>query len=74
MRDMLKNDIKVGDKVLVYGVNHMNLRTVRELLEDDMFTVEEYNSLDHDSYRGYKCVVVTQQLKHNLDILPERFV
>ena len=39
MRDKLRNDIKPGDRVLIYGINTIDLATVDFLLDHNMFTI-----------------------------------
>lgn len=69
---MLKNDINVGDYILVYDVNHMNLTRVKELLDDGMFIPE--GDLSYKTYNSRKCVVINKQRKHNIETFPERFI
>ncbi len=74
MKDMLKNDVKVGDRILVYDVNHMILTTVTEILDESIILVQGDADLTYKSYNVHKCVVINEQLKYNIDTFPERFI
>lgn len=72
MKDMLKNDINVGDYILVYDVNHMQVTRVKELCSNDMFLTED--DLSYSQYNSRKCVVINEQRKHNIEKFPERYI
>ena len=71
MRDKLSNDIKPGDRVLIYGVNTIDLATVDFLLDYNLFTIIENTN---QAYASHKCIVVNEQIKYNIETFPERFI
>jgi len=67
--DQLGRPINIGDKILAYGVNRMDLRTVICANEDGLYFKDDVNP-----YNSLKCVVVTEQIENNKIKYPEYFI